>query len=100
MKNQMSAFSAIMKEPDKPFNGTIIRIPLRTESQAKKSEICNRPTKASDIEEVAKKFSSEFGSSGLLFMKNVESIKIEIGDAVPFHMEISNVEDVRKYVLQ
>jgi len=56
MKNQMSAFSAVMKEPDKPFDGTIIRIPLRTASQAEGSGICKRPATASDVEEVMRKF--------------------------------------------
>lgn len=99
MKNQMSAFSAIMKEFDKPYNGTIIRIPLRTTSQAEVSEICKRPTTASDVEVVLRKFASEFGTSGLLFMKNVESIEIEIGGTVAFNIKICNTDDVRRYVL-
>jgi len=98
MKNQMSAFSAIMKELDKPYNGTIIRIPLRTTSQAEVSEICKVPTTTSDIDAVLRKFASEFGTSGLLFMKNIESIEIEIGDDVAFDIKICNAEHVRKYV--
>jgi sacsin len=66
MKNQMSAFSAIMEEFNKPYNGTIIRIPLRTTSQSEVSQICKVPTTASEIEVVLKKFTSEFGTSGLL----------------------------------
>jgi sacsin len=99
MKNQMSAFSAVMEVPDKPFDGTIIRIPLRTASQAEASEICKRPTTASDVEEVMRKFASEFEISGLLFMKNIESIKIEIGGAVDSSIKICNTEHVRMYVL-
>jgi sacsin len=99
MKNQMSAFSAVMEAPDKPFDGTIIRIPLRTASQAEASEICNQPTTASDVEEVMRKFASEFEISGLLFMKNIESIKIEIGGVVDSSIKICNTEHVRMYVL-
>jgi sacsin len=98
MKNQMSVFSAIMKELDKPYNGTIIRIPLRTTSQAEVSEICKIPTTTSDIDAVLRKFASEFGTSGLLFMKNIESIEIEIGDDVAFNIKICNTEHVREYV--
>lgn len=98
MKNQMSAFSAVMKELDKHYNGTIIRIPLRTSSQAQVSEICKVPTTASDIEVVLRKFASEFGASGLLFMKNVESIEIEIEDDTEFNIKICNLELVRRHV--
>lgn len=97
MKNQMSAFSAIMEVSDKPFDGTIIRIPLRTASQAEASEICKRPTTASDVKEVMRKFASEFEISGLLFMKNIESIKIEIGGAVDSNIKIYNTEHVRMH---
>jgi hypothetical protein len=98
MKNQMSAFSAIMKELDKHYYGTIIRIPLRTTSQAEVSEICKVPTTASDVEVVLRKFAAEFGTSGLLFMKNVESIGIDIGDDVAFNIKICNLKLVRRHV--
>lgn len=96
MKNQMSAFSAITKQFDQPFQGTIIRIPLRTAAQAEASEICNRSTTLSDVVEVVRKFVSEFGTSGLLFLKNIENIMIEIGDSVAFNIEIANAIDVRR----
>lgn len=99
MKNQMSAFSAVMKELDKPIDGTIIRIPLRTAFQAESSDICPRPTTVSDVEEVMRKFASEFGTSGLLFMKNIESITIEIGGTVDSSIKMCNTEHVRKYAL-
>jgi sacsin len=100
MKNQMSAFSAIIKKIDRPFQGTIIRIPLRTEAQAIRSEICSRATTVSDVEEVVKSFCSEFGTSGLLFMKHVERIKIEIGNTLAFDIKVFNAEDVRRCVLK
>jgi sacsin len=99
IRNQMRGFSAIMKEFDKPYNGTIIRIPLRTELQAEASEICKKPTTVSDVDAVLKNFASEFGTSGLLFMKNIERIEIEIGDNVAFTIKICNTEHVRRYVL-
>ena len=94
----MSAFSAVMKESDGPFDGTIIRIPLRTSSQAEASDICERPTTTSEIEEVMRKFAREFGTSGLLFMKNIESIEIEIGGTVESSIKVCNTERVRMYV--
>ncbi|CAG8949651.1 hypothetical protein HYFRA_00007885 [Hymenoscyphus fraxineus] len=76
MKNHMAAFRAIMKDPKKRFDGTIIRIPLRTKEHAIKSGISDKETTIKDIKEVLKNFADEFGKSGLLFMKNVESISI------------------------
>jgi sacsin len=79
IKNQMAAFQSVMKQLDQKLDGTIIRIPLRTQAQAKKSDISNRETTVSDVVEVLRSFASEFGDSGLLFMRNVE--KLELGSA-------------------
>ena len=99
MRNQMSAFSAIIKEIDRPFRGTVIRIPLRTEVQAAESEICSRATTVSDVKKVIENFGTEFGISGLLFMKHVESIQVEIGNTLAFEIKVFNAKDVRRYVL-
>lgn len=96
MKNQMSAFSAIFEKIDSAFQGTIIRVPLRTEAQAIQSKICNKATTVSDVEEVVKNFCSEFGTSGLLFMKHVERIRIAIGNTLAFDIKVANAEDVRR----
>jgi sacsin len=79
IKNQMAAFQAAMEGLDRKLDGTIIRIPLRTQAQAMKSEISNRATTVSEVSEVLQSFASEFGDSGLLFMRNVE--KLELGSA-------------------
>lgn len=79
IKNQMVAFRAVMNRLDRKLEGTIIRIPLRTQAQAMKSEISNRGTTVSEVSEVLQSFASEFGDCGLLFMRNVE--KLELGSA-------------------
>lgn len=79
MKQQMAAFQTLMKRSDQRLDGTIIRIPLRTQAQAIKSEISNRETTVSEVLEVLQTFASEFADSGLLFMRNVE--KLEIGSS-------------------
>jgi sacsin len=96
MKNQMIAFTAAISEFDRPFQGTIIRIPLRTLAQAEKSEICERETTISEVKNVLERFGAEFHHTGLLFMKNVEKISISVGDANPTYIEISNNESVRR----
>jgi len=78
MQNHMAAYKSIMQHTDRPLAGTVIRIPLRNPEQALKSEISGRVATALEVAEVLKSFSSEFGDSGLLFMRNLE--KLELGD--------------------
>jgi sacsin len=79
IKNQMAAFQTLMEHLDQKLDGTIIRIPLRTQAQAMNSEISNRGTTVFEVSEVLQSFASEFGDNGLLFMRNVE--KLELGSA-------------------
>lgn len=76
IKNQMAAYQTVMKHLDQPFDGTIIRIPLRTPAQAKKSEISNKATTTSELVEVIQTFASDFGNNGLLFMRNIEKLEL------------------------
>ncbi len=96
MRDQMAAFSTITKDFDRPFPGTIIRIPLRTPKQAKSSKICTRETHFSDVAQVLQTFADDFGHTGLLFMKNVSRIIIIVGNEPPINICISNDEEVRK----
>lgn len=66
----------VMSHFDRPLDGTIIRIPLRTKIQAAESEISKRDTTVSDLMEVLQSFASEFGENGLLFMRNIEKLEI------------------------
>lgn len=94
MKNQMAAFQTVIQNLDRPLEGTVIRIPLRTEEQAKKSEISNSSTTVPEMLEVLRKFGSEFGGNGLLFMKNIE--KLEIGSAgTLITIEMTNKQELR-----
>ena len=72
----METYKTIIQRVDEPFNGTVIRIPLRNKNQTLKSEISSRFTSASDIEDVLKTFAEEFGKNGLLFMRNVTKLQI------------------------
>jgi sacsin len=97
IQNHMSAFQSVMKDLDQELDGTIIRIPLRTQMQATRSEILNRATTVSEISDVLRSFASEFGESGLLFMRHVE--KLEIGSAnLSIEIKLTDVETLRPYV--
>jgi sacsin len=87
MKNQMAAYQTLMKHYDRPFGGTIIRVPLRTQAQAEKSEIVKRATTTPELVDVIKTFASDFGHNGLLFMRNIEKLELRApGVAVEIEM--------------
>jgi sacsin len=90
IQNQMAAFQSVIEHLDRHLEGTVIRIPLRTEAQATKSEISDRETTVSEMLEVLQSFASEFGNNGLLFMRNVE--KLEIGSAAGMSIGIEMVD--------
>ncbi len=94
IKNQMIAYHKVIEHPECKLDGTVIRIPLRTDTQAAKSEISNHTTTASEILDVLKSFALEFGDSGLLFMRNVE--KLEIGaPGLSILIEMVDGENIR-----
>lgn len=96
IKNHMAAFKSVMKNSTQPFNGTIIRIPLRTREQADKSDICRRETTMVEVREVLEKFAIEFGNSGLLFMRNIGKVSIDSTTGISILIEIMDGERVRE----
>lgn len=82
MHGQLTAFGSILKDFKNKFDGTIVRLPLRTKSQAAKSKIVpEKDTSESDIIEVFQLFSSELVES-LLFLRNVHSITLRIDNDI------------------
>ncbi|XMA11555.1 hypothetical protein WAI453_004346 [Rhynchosporium graminicola] len=62
---------------DRPLDSTVIRIPLRNASQTLKNDISTLLTTPTEIQEVLRNFSAEFGTYGLLYMRNVTKLAIE-----------------------
>ena len=91
----MAAFQAIIKNCKEKFDGTAIRVPLRNRAQAAKSEISSRETTVSEVSEVLRKFASEFGDSGLLFMRNIEKLVIK-SETLSVEIEMANANAIRK----
>ncbi|CUS15648.1 unnamed protein product [Tuber aestivum] len=83
MKNQLSAFGAILRSHDAAFDGTIIRLPLRSEAQAIRSGIVedHLSTSRKDIEDIFELFANELEES-LLFLRNLRSITLRIDDTI------------------
>lgn len=95
----MAAFQSIVHDPSQSFQGTVIRIPLRTYEQAKKSKICNSETTVQNIRDVLARFATQFGDSGLLFMKSVGEIKIDSTGGTSTSIGLSDFESVAQWVL-
>lgn len=85
MRNQLSAFDSILKGQDmgKPFDGAIIRIPLRRKDRVGHTGIvpAERFTTPEEVEKVLHEFSEELVKS-LLFLRNLNSITLRIGDKI------------------
>lgn len=94
IQNHMAAFQTVMENPKLPLDGTIIRIPLRTVEQAKKSKISDRHTSVGEVREVLMKFAIEFRDSGLLFLRNIEKLTVESSAGLLIEMEIVDRERI------
>jgi sacsin len=85
MVNQLSPFRRHVSSFSQSFDGTVIRLPLRTAEQASRSEIIQRrdrkPTTVDDIKEAFMSYATEISES-LLFLRHISSITLKIGDTV------------------
>lgn len=95
MKNQMMAFEAVAKRVDKPLDGTVIRIPLRTLDQSTVSEISDRPVTASEIAKVLEVFAADFADHGLIFLRNIEKLEIRLNNK-SISIEVANRQAIRQ----
>ncbi|KAH7330503.1 hypothetical protein BKA65DRAFT_404568 [Rhexocercosporidium sp. MPI-PUGE-AT-0058] len=96
IKNQMVTYQFVMDHVDQPLNGTVIRIPLRNATQTLKSDISSLSTTTAEIEEVLSRFSAEFGSNGLLFMRNVTKLVITSARK-SLEIQMIGDEDIRNH---
>ncbi|PGH11511.1 hypothetical protein AJ80_07077 [Polytolypa hystricis UAMH7299] len=89
-KTHLDAFKCFRFDPSLPYEGTIIRIPLRTEEQANITKI-GEPNKSIDVDEIRRfleEFAVELSDAGLLFLKNIMSVVIRVDEEVISRTEI------------
>jgi sacsin len=98
-RDQIEPFGAGARDVIGRFEGTIIRIPLRTEEQAKTSEIIALAVTPDDILNEFKAFQSEVADS-LLYLKNIEKIEFKLDGRSLGFAEIINIADIRTSRLQ
>ncbi|KAF7947521.1 hypothetical protein EAE96_008608 [Botrytis aclada] len=95
LKAHMTVYQSLLKNPKQPFPGTIIRLPLRTVEQAKKSGISHRKITAQEMAHVLEKFTEDFGKEGLLFMKHVVKISVISSITGLIEIEVMNKKAVQ-----
>ncbi|RUS22084.1 hypothetical protein BC937DRAFT_90449 [Endogone sp. FLAS-F59071] len=99
--SQFAPFNTLVKEFDRPFDGTVFRYPLRTKKGAESSRISTKPYLVEDVMEMFDRFQNE-AAECLLFMKYLEKISFYergVDDDEPrllYEIELSNGEKIRE----
>lgn len=75
-QHQLDAFSSVATDLSIPFNGTIVRLPLRTPGAAEKSNIKKTSTSPEEISRLFKQFAREELYHALLFLRHISSIEL------------------------
>lgn len=88
MKNHLETFSTFNFDSSKEINETVIRVPLRTSSQAKTSKIVQREISVDEIKEALRQFGQEMKDGGLLFLKYIRKVILRIDSDVVAQIEI------------
>jgi len=84
----MKTFRAFNFDPSLAFDGTIIRIPLRTKAQAEKSKIVDGGVTTNEITEALTLLGHEVKQGGLLFLKHVRKMTVRVDDQVLWQVEM------------
>ena len=77
IQNHLNTLGAFDLDYTRSNDETIIRIPLRTQEQAKTSKIFQRKISIQTIEDAFKDFGQEIQEGGLLFLKHIRKIVIK-----------------------
>jgi sacsin len=99
ISDQLAAFSLVCALVNtslinEAFPGTIVRVPLRTKAQAKKSEIKNLAIKPEDVLKYFEEFQREVSES-LTFLKNIETVSFYSNKNKLGSSSISNAAQIR-----
>ncbi|KAI9768402.1 MAG: hypothetical protein M1839_004119 [Geoglossum umbratile] len=78
MRNQLKPFAEVLVNHDfrRPLDGTVVRIPLRTEAQAQRSRICQRSTGIEEIRKVIEGFAISLGEGYGVFLRRIKEVGI------------------------
>lgn len=94
IQNALKTFDSFSIDYGMECPETIIRIPLRTASQATASKIAKREITTQDIREALELFGQETREGGLLFLKHIRKVIIRIDDKTISTAQIVEDESV------
>ena len=93
--DQLAAFSSVSTIHKEVFPGTIVRIPFRTQEQARSSEISDLAPTPEDILRVFKMFQSDVTES-IVFLKSIERVEFYIDGKRLGRTNIRNSNNIRE----
>ena len=82
IQNHLKTFHRTDVNTSQAVNATVIRIPLRTESQAEKSKIVNRQATIQEITKALHDLGQEIREGGMLFLRYVRKVTVKIDSTV------------------
>jgi sacsin len=96
MQNQLRVFQEVLHVDLKSgLDGTAVRIPLRTEEQAKKSKICQKSVSVDEMKKVLTDFAAGFAGGYGVFLKKVEGITVNVDGECVGQWIVINQNEVR-----
>lgn len=90
VQNHLDTFGAFDLDYTRSNNETIIRIPLRTQEQAKTSKIFQQEISIRNIKDALEDFGQEIQEGGLLFLKHIRKIVIKLNRDIVLLAQILN----------
>ncbi|KAL8717029.1 MAG: hypothetical protein Q9225_005692 [Loekoesia sp. 1 TL-2023] len=93
MQNHLETFKSAKVETSHALDGTVIRIPLRTKSQAIKSKIVNREISTEEITKALHELGEEIKNGGMLFLRHVRKVTAKIDDNILWQAHATGATD-------
>lgn len=95
LTDQLAAFTHhVNTSPPEPFNGTAVRIPLRTEKQAKESEIRNNVVTPQELQTIFEHYQIDIAET-LPFLKSIERIEFYLDTKLLGFTQFRNLDQIR-----
>lgn len=92
---QVLKSSFVELDPRVSYDGTIIRLPLRTKSQAQTSKIKSQESTIEEIKLGLQRFAEELRDGGLLFIKSIQKVSMRIDHDVLAETKIVNPDAIK-----
>lgn len=93
MQNHLKTFQSTKHDTSKAVNGTVIRIPLRTKAQARKSKIVDREIPTEEIVKALHELGKEIREGGMLFLRHVRKVIARVDDTVLWQAQVVGATD-------